>query len=260
MAIDHNVRAGRLWPVLTECAKSRSTITYGQAAERIGIHHRAMAYALEPIQSHCLNRLPPLTALVVNSSTGRQGGGYIAGDVGDDVDLNRVFEFDWSSAENPFPNLPEAEMDALAEALTQNPDVATEILALVSVRGDAQRLFRKSVLLAYGNKCAICGLSFAEALEAAHIVPWSNGNPAARIDPRNGLLLCANHHRLFDTGRLNIDPDFRITFTDPEMNAGSYSNADRDLTARYHGLPVNLPYDERLHPSRAYLIQRTVRS
>jgi hypothetical protein len=46
-------------------------------------------------------------------------------------------------------------------------------------------------------------LAVAEMLDAAHICPkLAKGSD----DPRNGLVLCANHHRAFDAGLFAIDP------------------------------------------------------
>jgi len=42
-----------------------------------------------------------------------------------------------------------------------------------------------------------------ELLDGAHIIPEkSNGSK----DPRNGLILCALHHRAFDAGLFAIEP------------------------------------------------------
>ena len=45
------------------------------------------------------------------------------------------------------------------------------------------------------------------ALEAAHIVPYSN---EGRHDVQNGLLLRADFHRLFDVGLVSVTPDLRV--------------------------------------------------
>ena len=71
-------RASRAWPVLTAIAKKGKTITYGELAEVLGIHHRPIRYVLGVLQDYCLaEKLPPLTILVVNQS-GEPGPGFIA--------------------------------------------------------------------------------------------------------------------------------------------------------------------------------------
>ena len=72
-----------------------------------------------------------------------------------------------------------------------------------------QRMFRASVLTAYGNRCAITGLPVARLLDAAHIVEDNNeklGQPVVR----NGLPLSKIHHAAFDAHLIGVDPDHRI--------------------------------------------------
>ena len=100
MPVDHEQRAGRAWPILTTLATRRETTTYGELAGRIGIHHRALHYALAPIQDYCEQySLPPLTILVRNVDTGEPGGGFHTWNRGHEED---VWAFDWASVGNPF--------------------------------------------------------------------------------------------------------------------------------------------------------------
>ena len=62
--VDQYERAGRAWSILTACARNRQSITYGQLAERMGIHPRVCAFFLGLIQCHCLEySLPPYSPL-----------------------------------------------------------------------------------------------------------------------------------------------------------------------------------------------------
>ncbi|MFA6414027.1 MAG: HNH endonuclease [Syntrophales bacterium] len=70
-----------------------------------------------------------------------------------------------------------------------------------------QSSFRVLVTDAYQRRCAITGESTLMALEAAHIVPYSG---EGGHDVRNGLLLRADFHRLFDAGLVSVTPDLRI--------------------------------------------------
>ena len=67
----------------------------------------------------------------------------------------------------------------------------------------SQAAFRAAVVKRYGAKrCVLCDAP-AEVIEAAHIVPVSeNGSD----DSGNGLLLCRNHHALFDMGKWCLEP------------------------------------------------------
>jgi hypothetical protein len=67
-----------------------------------------------------------------------------------------------------------------------------------------QTKFRSDVFSRYGEKCAVCDFSITELLIACHIVPVScNGSN----DPRNGLVLCPNHHAAYDAGLFEIEPE-----------------------------------------------------
>lgn len=75
-----------------------------------------------------------------------------------------------------------------------------------------QARFAFGVAARYGAACAVCGLSVKEALEAAHLRPKSK---SGSDDPRNGLLLCRNHHRMFDSFLFGIEPDTGATAARP---------------------------------------------
>ena len=75
-----------------------------------------------------------------------------------------------------------------------------------------QRRFRKEALELYGRRCAVCELACEEALDAAHLCPTGKTHlcPTGKkgsYDVRNGIVLCASPHRLFDHGLFVIVPD-----------------------------------------------------
>lgn len=67
-----------------------------------------------------------------------------------------------------------------------------------------QQRFRFLVFQRYGPRCAVCGVEVPTLLDAVHITPRSEGGTD---DARNGLVLCALHHRAFDANLFAIDPD-----------------------------------------------------
>jgi putative restriction endonuclease len=72
--------------------------------------------------------------------------------------------------------------------------------------------FRQDVIRAYEHRCAICGYdlkigSTDLALEAAHI-RWRQASGPDEI--RNGLALCAIHHKALDRGAIGISEDLRV--------------------------------------------------
>ena len=83
----------------------------------------------------------------------------------------------------------------------------------LSVSGSRALDFRQTVLEAYGRQCAVCEFAVADmgtrfALDAAHI-KWPQASGPDEI--RNGLALCALHHKLFDEGVFTLLPeDLRV--------------------------------------------------
>ncbi len=70
-----------------------------------------------------------------------------------------------------------------------------------------QSTFRKDLMRHQGGKCAVTGCAEQSVLEAAHV----RGVSADGLHSiRNGLLLRADIHSLFDSGLLVIDDDFKV--------------------------------------------------
>lgn len=67
-----------------------------------------------------------------------------------------------------------------------------------------QQAFRHAVLAAYHTRCSVCSLKHSVLLDAAHIVPFSDGGTAS---VPNGLSMCKIHHAAFDANILGIRPD-----------------------------------------------------
>lgn len=78
------------------------------------------------------------------------------------------------------------------------------------------RNFRKRVLAAYGHGCAMCELQLG-LLDAAHILPV--GHPASTDKVRNGVALCALHHRAYDLSLVTFDPAYAILVSAPRLAA-----------------------------------------
>jgi putative restriction endonuclease len=98
------------------------------------------------------------------------------------------------------------EADEVVGGITAEPE--GKYGAPVTVRPRiGQASFRLLVIEAYQRRCAITGENTLVALEAAHIVPYS-GEGGHNV--RNGLLLRADFHRLFDVGLVSVTPDLKI--------------------------------------------------
>lgn len=254
-------RAALAWPVLTETAASESTITYGRLAQHLGIHPRPIRFVLGVIQDHCLReKLPPLTILVVNQR-GAPGEGFIAWDIDDlDEGYRFVYAYPWQELPNPFGFAEAgATLDQLAHRLVTRPQESRIVYGQINNRGIAQDVFRRALLSAYRQRCAFCGLSLRAALQAAHIVPWSQATIAQRLDPSNGLLLCATHHALFDAHVLTVSPERRIVCRLDGAAARRCTDADRFGAISLHGQRITVPVGQRLQPSVEALQHRASR-
>ena len=67
-----------------------------------------------------------------------------------------------------------------------------------------QSEFRKNLLMQFESKCAICNIHNEVLLIASHIIPYHMCWEDSELpeDPENGLLLCALHDSMFESGRL----------------------------------------------------------
>ncbi len=122
----------------------------------------------------------------------------------------------------------------------RTPDSPSEIRELTRryvISTVQQRLyearFRNAVLDAYDDHCAVCELHVRALLDAAHVAPG--------YEVRNGVALCATHHRAFDIGVLTFDRDYivHIAVDDPSLNA-------------FEGKHLALPSDEAQWPKQTW--------
>jgi putative restriction endonuclease len=98
-----NERATQVWSVLVLAARNQQVLSYAMIEKLTGIDKRAVGRALEPIQRYCKReKLPPLTVLVVNESTGLPSEGFTeARDIfGAQA---RVFVYNWHQWKAPQP-------------------------------------------------------------------------------------------------------------------------------------------------------------
>lgn len=110
-------------------------------------------------------------------------------------------------------------------------------LRSIAVR-QGQPQFRAALLEVYYGRCAITGTDAIQALEAAHIVPYS-GPETNHI--QNGMILRSDVHSLFDRGLVGVEPeDYSVVMSDVLTNS-SYSD--------YEQLRIRLPREQNHRPS-----------
>jgi putative restriction endonuclease len=116
-----------------------------------------------------------------------------------------------------------------------------------------QQQFRRMVLSAYREQCAICRLKHVQLLDAAHILPDRHPRGAAAIP--NGLGLCKIHHSAYDSNIIGIDPDARIHVRQDIL-------LEKDGPMLKHGLQemeggqIVLPRQQASRPDRNFLAER----
>lgn len=118
-----------------------------------------------------------------------------------------------------------------------------------------QGTFRIAVTDAYERACAVTNEHSLPALDAAHIRPFADDGPH---DPRNGLLLRADIHRLFDKGYVTITPNFRLLVS-PRLRADFHNGRTyyplHESSVRLPGAPHLRPDPDllRWHNENAFL-------
>jgi len=109
-----------------------------------------------------------------------------------------------------------------------------------------QGIFRVAVMDAYSRACAVTDEHSLPALEASHIQPYAKNGPH---EVRNGVLLRADLHRLFDQGYFTITPEYCVEVS-PRLKL-DYDNGHSYYPL--HGSRVSLPSDREDTPGPDYL-------
>lgn len=123
------------------------------------------------------------------------------------------------------PTLDQVTQDAETEGAF-DPGTASDQRrrALASVvRRRGQPAFRAALIEAYVGRCAVTGCDVLDALEAAHIFPYLDGETNA---VSNGLLLRADIHTLFDLQLMAVDPDARTVLIAPSLRGSAYASLE----------------------------------
>ncbi|NOT03658.1 MAG: HNH endonuclease [Anaerolineales bacterium] len=93
----------------------------------------------------------------------------------------------------------------IANIQIQNVARKTTVVSVSKKLRDAS--FRKRVLTAYSFHCAVCGVQL-KLVEAAHIIPVNHDN--GTDETRNGLALCALHHKAYDQALITIAENYSV--------------------------------------------------
>lgn len=152
--------------------------------------------------------------------------------------INRVSEGDevrileaLTRAKSVARNSPQLELPLSIAAEPATP-LVDQIQSAARQTRQGQGLFRKGLLVLYESKCALSGYTPNAVVDAAHIVPYAEGQDH---DLGNGLLLRADLHNLFDDGLLRIEPKKLVVELSKELSKSPY--------AEMHGKPLRARVD-----------------
>ncbi|MBX5165699.1 MULTISPECIES: HNH endonuclease [unclassified Rhizobium] len=100
-----------------------------------------------------------------------------------------------------------------------------------------QAKFRATVLDAYGGKCLVTGEELSQVLEAAHIVPVTNGG-ADSSD--NSFCLRVDIHRLYDGQHIRILSNGDLALTDRVLQSCNYKTLPKAIALPAFVNPANV--------------------
>ena len=127
----------------------------------------------------------------------------------------------------------------------KSPEDARQRIETTIVQRRGQPQFRQDLIQAYNSRCAVTGCTVTEALEAAHIMPYM-GEQTNVV--KNGLLLRADIHTLYDLGLISIEADSMSIVVHTKLAATEYAKLD--------GKKLFMPQDPANQPSRKALEDR----
>lgn len=111
--------------------------------------------------------------------------------------------------------------------------------------------FRRIVVKSYNHRCALCGVRIItpegrSAVDAAHIVPWSENQ---NDDIGNGMALCKLCHWAFDEGLMSVSNSFTVLLSNQLGNHGNAAGLLGTLASR----GIVGPSDQALWPDQSNL-------
>jgi putative restriction endonuclease len=154
---------------------------------------------------------------------------------------------------------------AILERISEDPEAVTdtdidaavvparrvEIIETRRAARDAR--FRRKVLTAYGNRCAVCGVQL-RLLDAAHVLPVEHAG--STDDTNNGVALCALHHRAYDRALIAFDPTYTIHVNAKQVAEMTTLSVAGGLSSFRAAMKPSLllPPDSRDHPRKDFIV------
>lgn len=139
-----------------------------------------------------------------------------------------------------------AELEKVEQEATEEPPERQRIVTEVS-RLSRDANFRRKVLDAYGNRCAVTRMQL-RLVDAAHILPVAvEGSTDETI---NGIALSPTMHRAFDNALIYIDSEHKMQLNSEVAAELRNKNLSHGLVElkEWSDRKIHLPADRRLRP------------
>ncbi|UCI20027.1 HNH endonuclease [Mesorhizobium sp. B2-1-8] len=153
-------------------------------------------------------------------------------------DFNRIVDLGLNENEPLLPRVDEIGFEFEEEQVPFQFEQSRDRVAYVGSRIVRDRIFRRIVLRAYDERCAITGLKLINGrgraeVAAAHIRPVEASGPDI---VSNGIALSGTAHWMFDRGLIGLNDDLEILISrqvnDPESVRAFVNKSGRALTPR----------------------------
>jgi len=112
--------------------------------------------------------------------------------------------------------------------------------------------FRKQVLFAYGNRCAVTRVQL-RLVDAAHILPVGTEGSVDHV--RNGIALAPTYHRAFDAGLIYLDEQYNMRINEGQLHILEQLNLIGGIDYFRNPLErqIFLPPDPNQRPSNSFI-------
>ncbi len=162
-------------------------------------------------------------------------------------DFNRILATGFDEVEPMLPRVGEISSPfELSEQQAIFHHEERDRINYISSRAVRDRAFRKIILSAYDQRCAVTGLKLINGggraeVDAAHIRPVAANGPDI---VSNGIALSGTAHWMFDRGLISLDENLKITISRQVNDAESVRNI---INKTGHALVPQRPF-QRPHP------------
>ena len=162
------------------------------------------------------------------------------------ADFNRILDLGLDAKELVLPRVDEADAGFQEELAPFQFEQSRDRVSFLASRIVRDRVFRRIVLRAYDERCAITGLKLINGrgraeVSAAHIRPVEQNGPDVI---NNGLALSGTAHWMFDRGLISLSDDLEILIS---RQVNDLDSVQGFINKTRHALPPRRQSD-RPHP------------